>query len=190
MLNKLLSVFNPTITREYYYYTAIIALVVAVFCVAFVIKQKITWYQAVVIVAIVVYIFLVFSSTVFCRIKTSGKTYDLKLFWSYKVVVDNWVVSRYYAQAMLKQIVLNFLLLVPVGFLVPVVIKNCSGVWSRAALATIFCMFISIAIEVMQLVFQKGLCELDDVLGNTFGALAASLLCSELIELINRMRRK
>lgn len=186
----MLTIFNPEIKNEYYIYAAIIALVIAVFCVVFVWKKKIAWYQALAATTVVTYIFLVLSSTVFCRIKTPYGKHNLELFWSYKFVIDNWSVQQAAAEAILKQIILNFFLLVPVGFLFPLCIIRCSGIWRKVAISTVFSMCVSIAIEVMQLVFHRGLCELDDIGGNTFGAMVASVLSCMLIEGMRWIRSK
>jgi glycopeptide antibiotics resistance protein len=65
----------------------------------------------------------------------------------------------------------NFLLFLPLGFF----LKYFGTLSNRRVFLT--AMIISIAIETMQLVFHAGVCDIDDVLLNSFGAVAGIWLC-------------
>ena len=73
-------------------------------------------------------------------------------FWSYRIRI--W-----------PEIIQNYLLFVPFGFLVPF-----SGVNRSWTKTIIIAAIISIGIEIMQYVFRCGFAEFDDVFGNTVGA--------------------
>ena len=61
-----------------------------------------------------------------------------------------------------EQILTNVIMFVPVGVLV-------GGAWKWRGLW--FAVGLSVGIEVLQLVTSRGLCEFDDVIHNTIGAL-------------------
>ena len=74
----------------------------------------------------------------------------------------------------ITQVYLNVMLFVPMGYLLPYVFN-----WFRAR-ATIrpvlACFFLSLATENMQLIFRRGLYDLDDLLSNTLGGFIGQLL--------------
>lgn len=73
-----------------------------------------------------------------------------------------------FADTTLRQVCLNFILFVPMGILLPMVIKRMDD-WRRE----LFCGFmISLCIEVIQTVFIGRLGDLDDVITNTLGCIA------------------
>lgn len=62
----------------------------------------------------------------------------------------------------------NVIMLMPLGFLLPVWFKNVDN-WKKAALIGLA---VSTAIEVIQLITSRGLFEFDDIIHNTLGAVA------------------
>ena len=79
-------------------------------------RKKLNIIQAAVLV-LVVFLVIVFESTVFTRIGTDHQ-YELVLFWSWKNII------RYHDWMILKENLLNCILLLPVGGLLPVIIKH------------------------------------------------------------------
>ena len=72
------------------------------------------------------------------------------------------------------QVYLNVMLFVPMGYLLPYVFG-----WFRAKASirpVAACFFLSLATENMQLIFRRGLYDLDDLLSNTLGGLIGQLL--------------
>ncbi len=63
----------------------------------------------------------------------------------------------------------NLLAFTPMAFFLPLLFKSQRS-WRRTALTTALCV---LAVELMQLVFQKGSCDIDDLLLNTAGAVIA-----------------
>lgn len=120
------------------------------------------------------YVFLMFCSTVFCRDSHPETTrIELMPFWSYHDVLNSKNPSRYW------EVILNVLLYVPIGFLVGCLIssKSTSNEYLKET-AGGQCLFVfvvsaglSVVTEVLQLVLHRGLCETDDVIHNTLGAL-------------------
>ena len=96
------------------------------------------------------YAFLILAETVLIRKPFIGEHIKLELFWSWRV----WEKQH-------KQILANVTMFVPVGLLCGRLRK-----WKGLAVAV----GLSVAIEVLQLITTRGLCELDDVFHNTVGA--------------------
>ena len=83
-----------------------------------------------------------------------GEHLKLELFWSWK----QWTVQK-------NQILTNIVMFIPVGMLG-------GKIWRWRGL--IVASELSVAIEVLQLVSQRGLCEFDDVFHNMIGAAVGS----------------
>lgn len=97
------------------------------------------------------YSFLILAETVLIRKPFSGQHFNPELFWSWK----QWNVQK-------NQILTNVIMFIPVGVLAGR-IWRWRGLWVAVGL--------SAGIEVLQLVTSRGLCEFDDVIHNTIGAL-------------------
>lgn len=109
------------------------------------------------------YLFLVFSSTVFCRTVGQEYRYNLELFWSCRAAAAG-------ECSMVCEIILNCLMLLPVGFLFPTAVKKDLKLVLMTVLA------VSVSIELSQLVLKRGLFEFDDILYNAIsGALGYGL---------------
>ncbi|MBP6873542.1 MAG: VanZ family protein [Clostridia bacterium] len=96
------------------------------------------------------YAFLILAETVLIRKPFQGEHIKLELFWSWK----QWSVQK-------NQILTNVIVFAPVGVLTGHLWKW-KGLWVAAGL--------SIAIELLQLITARGLCEFDDVFHNMIGA--------------------
>ena len=96
------------------------------------------------------YMFLVLVETVLIRKPFSGQHFQPRLFWSWRV----WNEQK-------TQVLTNIIMFIPVGLLTGLIWK-----WKGLLVAA----GLSMGIEVLQLISQRGLCEFDDVIHNTFGA--------------------
>ena len=96
------------------------------------------------------YMFLVLAETVFIRKPFSGQHFQSQLFWSWKA----WTVQK-------NQVLTNIIMFIPVGLLTGLIWK-----WKGLLVAA----GLSMGIEVLQLISQRGLCEFDDMIHNTVGA--------------------
>lgn len=112
------------------------------------------------------YAFLILAETVLIRKPFIGEHIKFELFWSWGA----WSVQK-------EQILTNVVVFVPVGVLAGR-IWRWKGLWVAAGL--------SIAIELLQLVTSRGLCEFDDVFHNMFGA----AIGVGIVMVLNRMRTK
>ena len=99
------------------------------------------------------YCFLILAATVFSRRVMGEAKLELMPFWSYKKAIAG--------HGLRNEILANILMFVPVGALLPMVVK-------RPVLIGIG---FSAFIELLQLFTHRGLCETDDVISNTLGLL-------------------
>lgn len=128
-------------------------------------KKKLNIIQAGAVVAMVIFLGIVFGSTVFTRTSTV-RQYELMPLWSWRAII------RYHDWGLLKEDLLNCILLLPAGALLPV-ITNHKVKWYHALL---FGVLISAVIETSQLVFMRGLFEWDDMIHNGLGCMVGCLV--------------
>ncbi len=114
------------------------------------------------------YLFLVLAVTLLSRRTAPEMQLQLKPFWSYA----EWARLG-------EQVIANVILFIPVGFLLG---------WEIGRKAIPAAALHSAAIELLQLVTRRGLCELDDVIHNTLGAVIGVLLAKIIDSLLQRLR--
>lgn len=112
----------------------------------------------------VFYLCLVYTSTVLSRIPRGEVGIVLKPFWSYA----QWIQGN---DLFLKYIVLNILMLLPVG------ISLCY-IWQNRKKIVAFGFAFSCLIETSQLLTSRGLFEVDDIIHNTAGTALGILICT------------
>ncbi len=107
------------------------------------------------------YLIVVLGATMFSR----GSWFENKniapLFYSYREALVKFTPRLW------RNIILNILLFVPFGFLLPVGIKKMEAFWKTWLAGFLF----TVCIEVLQLVLKRGIFEPDDILNNTLGAM-------------------
>ena len=128
-------------------------------------KKKLNIIQAGAVVAMVIFLGIVFGATVFTRISTV-RQYELMPLWSWRAII------RYHDWGLLKEDLLNCILLLPAGALLPL-IANRKVKWYQALL---FGVLISAVIETSQLIFMRGLFEWDDMIHNGLGCMVGCLV--------------
>lgn len=99
------------------------------------------------------------------------RRYELIPLWSWKKIIlcHDW--------NLLKEDLLNCVLLLPAGILLPIV-RNRKVKWSDAF---IFGVFISAVIEICQLIFKRGLFEWDDMIHNGLGCMVGCVIANCLL---------
>lgn len=127
--------------------------------------------QAIAGLALILFLGVVFGSTVFTRTPTMRK-YELQLFWSWKAVIIN------HNSEMLKENLLNCVLLFPAGILLPLVFRKKIN-WIGGFL---YGFLISIVIETCQLILKRGLFEWDDMIHNAIGCMIGCIVISAMIK--------
>ena len=131
-------------------------------------SKKFTFIQLICMGTLAIYILLVLFSTVFTRTKMPQFEYELGLFWSYGRGMEE------RGALMVRDIILNTLMLMPIGLLTPIIYRN---IYRKLFFVTTLVGFmVSCIIEILQLVFKRGLCELDDLFHNTLGVVIGYFL--------------
>ena len=121
------------------------------------------------------WVFLVLCAIVFFRETGAEREYNLMPFWSY------WDYGKdSYLMEMFGENVLNVLLFVPIGFL-----AGCGLRGMTLMKVLFFGSGLSIFIELLQFVFKKGFCEIDDVIHNVLGCLIGYGLVKVFTRCIN-----
>ena len=120
-----------------------------------------------VLVLLAAWVALVIAMTVVFRESGADSRIQLKPFRSYWDFGEH----SYFLECFATN-VLNVVLFVPIGFLMGCGFRNIG--WKKVAQWG--CM-LSIVIEILQFVFHKGYCEVDDVIHNTLGCLIGYGIC-------------
>ena len=145
--------------REFLFF--VIVFIVVAFCLRQLVKRdKMKGFQAYACLAALTFLAIVYASTVFTRNPQTDYHYYLDLFWSWRAVFRG-------SREMLKEDILNIVLLLPLGGLLPFVFdkKIC---WWQGLLCGIV---VSLGIEILQLVLKRGLFEFDDIMNNSIGCM-------------------
>lgn len=132
--------------------------------------KKIVFSQAAAALLLLLFLGVVFGSTVFTRNPSKDYKYELELFWS-------WKAARRGSREMLKEILLNMVLLLPAGILLPVMLKRKISWWKGFIIGFL----ISAMIETSQLIFRRGLFEWDDMIHNGIGCMVGCIFSSLFI---------
>ena len=100
---------------------------------------------------------------------------NFDLFWSWKKAYFG---NKYF----LSLVIENMLMLVPVGILMPLIVRK-----KNRVLITIFCGFLmSLAIESSQYIRKTGLFEIDDLIDNTIGVIIGCILTVQILNIIHK----
>ena len=143
---------------------SVIVLAVAVVFIHLIRHGKMQISQGIAGILLIFFQGIVFGSTVFTRTATI-RQYELVPFWSWREVIVH------HDRSLLQENLLNCVLLMPVGILLPVFAGH--KVRWRTALAV--GILISVVIESSQLVFMRGLFEWDDMIHNGSGCMLGVL---------------
>ena len=163
---------NPWSSREILFFSCILLLTVIIVyqCVH---REKINKLQALAILAEVIFLGIVFASTVFTR-TGSVRQYELAPFWSWRDII------RYHDRQLLKENFLNCILLFPAGALLPL-IMNHKVKWQHALA---FGVLVSAVIESSQLIMMRGLFEWDDMIHNGLGCMIGCVIVNRIIGIL------
>ena len=134
-------------------------------------KHKILKQQAVAILLLAIYLGIVLGSTVFTR-ESSIRSYKLMPLWSWKEILFG-----NDARELLIENLLNVILLLPMGALLPFVKK-----------AFLYGFFVSVVIECCQLVFKCGLFEWDDMIHNGIGCMLGDMIGNTILNEWQRLK--
>ncbi len=85
-----------------------------------------------------------------------------------------------------RNLILNIMLFVPLGFLLPLVSKKCRRFWVTYGMG----LFLTLLIEGVQYVFRRGIFEMDDIINNTVGTMIGFGIISILSLIYAKVRRQ
>lgn len=126
-------------------------------------------------VLLVSFMYVVLASTLLTR-NTGEQIVKYIPFWSWYEVITKGNVRLF------KQIVLNCILLFPMGLLLPLAAGKRISAWRGFMLGFAF----SALIETSQLVFRLGWFEWDDMLHNGLGCMLGCIAMNKFLELIGK----
>ena len=141
-------------------------------------RKKLSIILAAAVLALVVFLGTVFGSTVFTRTGTI-RQYELVPFWSWRDII------RYHDWTLLKENLLNCILLLPVGVLLPI-IANHKVKWYQALVIGIL---VSAIIEFSQLIFMRGLFEWDDMIHNGLGCMIGCMVTNYIMNVWRKINK-
>lgn len=134
--------------------------------------------QPAALISLAVGLVAIASFTLLFREAGSYHTYELELFWSYRL----WIFGKNIALGM--EILNNILLFFPLGFVLTDALKKCPF-WAVLLISGA----ISCTIEFSQFYFKIGLFEFDDIFNNVLGALIGWSVF-HILRSLRRKRRK
>ena len=158
-------------------------MLLAALCVLFVLlfkHKKINVIQLVASLVFSAYVVFVLYYTVLGRYSQEEYTFQIYIYKSYKYLIED------FGPHSLRQVILNIVMLIPFGFLMPIVIKAKSKYLITLLSAFAFILFI----ESMQLIMQCGTFEVDDIINNLLGTVIGMLLYFLLNKLIQKQKLK
>lgn len=131
------------------------------------------------------YLNVVYMSTVFARQDYGVYDYELKLFWT----ID--VIRATHSREMIRECVLNVLMLSPIGLIGPALIDGKherKRYWKRVVMPIVLGTLVSFSIEFLQLILQRGLFEWDDMIYNV-GGVILGVIFNRIVLKITRINK-
>lgn len=116
------------------------------------------------------YVLIILGETVLFRRPFVGQHFEPRMFWSYGA----WDVQK-------RQIIANVVLFIPLGALA-------GSLWKWKGI--IAGLGVSVVIEILQLISQRGLFEFDDILHNTLGTFIGVSIYMLVETVVKRKRNK
>ena len=138
-------------------------------------KRKIKGISCIILPILAFYLSFVVTITVIGRIPSNNIQYNFKLFWSYQAIANG-------EFDLVSQVFWNVVLFIPIGILLMLMMTS----KHRMLFSIVSGVLLSVAIEIMQLVFHRGFFEFDDIVHNTFG----TVIGISLIGLVSVFRKK
>lgn len=124
-----------------------------------------------------IYMIVVLGATIGDRV-SGYESINIHLFSSYKDVYNNFSLGEW------RNIILNILMFVPIGFMIPLISKKCE----RCYITYLVGFGITLFIEILQLVSKRGIFELDDIINNSLGCAIGYGIVMIFISLFKRKK--
>ena len=176
MINKIYEILlthnRPLTLRELIFFIIILSVANLIFYILLK-KNKIKKFQIIIGELLLLFIFVVLSSTVLTRMSGKERLYKLIPFWSWREVIRGNI-------GILEENLLNLILLFPFGFLLPFVFYRKISWYKSLLVGLIFSFFI----EISQLILCRGFFEWDDMIHNSLGAMIGCIIANKIFEKI------
>ena len=137
-----------------------IGLVFGIFAFVLYHREKLALRSFISVPLLAFYLSFIATITIVARIPSHNAQYRLILFWSYKAIAAG-------QSDLIAEVFWNVVLFIPIGILLMLLVTH----RFRFVLSFGCGLFLSACIEVIQLVFHRGLFEFDDMVHNTLGTL-------------------
>lgn len=124
-----------------------------------------------------IYMIVVLGATIGDRV-SGYESVNLHLFSSYKDAYNNFSLREW------RYIILNILMFVPIGFMMPLLLKKCE----RWYITYLVGFTTSLFIEILQLISKRGIFEIDDIINNTLGCTIGYGIVMIFISLFKRKK--
>ena len=138
---------------------------------------------AMLVVYLLVYIWLTFIH----RLSLTERSSMLGLFWSYREAFSFEGGLHVVRLGLARQILLNILVYIPAGLLLPLAFRRTGHPWLWTAAA---CAALSALTEGLQYLTLRGLCELDDLFNNMLGCAIGIGLLAGGRAILHRLERR
>ena len=165
------ALYKPYWSVEIYIGVTVLIVVLFMICLGLLLFHQWTKQQCFSTWILGAYLIILFVFTVFGRWEMPEYEYELELFWSYSrgMTING--------REMMRQIIMNILMLVPIGVILPSIIGDRFKRKLTCGIVTILTGFvISATIEILQFVLKRGLFEFDDMFHNTLGTALGVLI--------------
>lgn len=137
-------------------------------------REKISKIQVIGVVLLFIYYMLVYGSCVFTRGISQSKP-ELEIFWSWKVALKG-------NRVFLTEIIMNIVMFIPIGLLYRIIDH-------RFLRCIMVGLLLTLLIETSQLIFQRGLFELDDIIHNVLGCIIGYVISCFIANVLVFIRR-
>ena len=142
-------------------------------------RQKYNMVQLIAAILLSLYIVVLLYFTVVGRYSHEEYEYKINFLTSYR-----WLF-KYSGEQVLWQLLINIVMLVPMGFLLPIIIHA----KYKYLITMVLSLLMTLFIETMQLVSKCGSFEIDDVINNFIGAVLGMFLFVLLNRIIQKQKR-
>ena len=128
-----------------------------------------------IVLLLIDYVLILVGSTVLFREGGTATGLNFIPLWSYKAIFDG------HDQLVLENL-LNVIVFVPIGILTGIIIGK-----HNVTKVLLFCLSVSVTIEIGQFLFNKGFAEVDDIIHNTLGGILGYYITTALWWLSNKI---
>ena len=185
----MINIITGALRNCYIYYLVTLAALALIYVVLFLLALHEGKYFRIVILAVILSAGVVIWYTLMNRNSAENAGIQLELFWSYKYLLMH-EIAEYRRATMLYQILQNYLLYLPFGFTLSLLLQEKLPRREIIPAVLLCALLLSCITEATQYLLHLGLCEVDDVFNNCVGALLGCLNCRALGKCFFGRRRK